>query len=54
MVTPPGRLGPLALRNRIVKSATFEGATPRGEVKDRHVHFHRAVDAGGAAMKTVS
>jgi 2,4-dienoyl-CoA reductase-like NADH-dependent reductase (Old Yellow Enzyme family) len=54
MVTPPGQLGPLALRNRIVKSATFEGATPRGEVTDRLVDFHRAVAAGGAAMTTVA
>ena len=50
----PGRLGPLTLRNRVVKAATFEGATPRGEVTDRLVEFHRAVAAGGVGMTTVA
>jgi len=50
----PGRLGPLTLRNRFVKAATFEGATPRGAVTDRLVEFHRGVGAGGAAMTTVA
>src|SRR3954452_22133176 len=50
----PGALGPLQLRNRIIKSATFEGATPRGEVTDRLVDFHRQVAAGGVAMSTVA
>jgi 2,4-dienoyl-CoA reductase-like NADH-dependent reductase (Old Yellow Enzyme family) len=50
----PGRLGPLTLRNRFVKAATFEGATPHGEVTDRLVEFHRAVAAGGVGMTTVA
>jgi 2,4-dienoyl-CoA reductase-like NADH-dependent reductase (Old Yellow Enzyme family) len=50
----PGRLGPLTLRNRFVKAATFEGATPRGEVTDRLIAFHRAVAAGGVGMSTVA
>src|SRR3954454_22405274 len=54
MVTDAGVLGPLPLRNRIIKSATFEGATPRGEVTDRLVDFHRQVAAGGVAMSTVA
>src|SRR3954454_17773216 len=54
MVTDAGVLGPLQLRNRIIKSATFEGATPRGEVTDRLVDFHRQVAAGGVAMSTVA
>src|SRR4051795_11806010 len=58
MVTPSafgsGVLGPLTLRNRIIKSATFEGATPRGQVTDRLVEFHRQVAAGGVAMSTVA
>ena len=49
-----GRLGPLTLRNRFVKAATFEGATPNGEVTDRLVEFHRAVAAGGVGMTTVA
>jgi 2,4-dienoyl-CoA reductase-like NADH-dependent reductase (Old Yellow Enzyme family) len=50
----PGRLGPLTLRNRFVKAATFEGATPRGQVTDRLVEFHRAVAAGGVGLTTVA
>src|SRR5947209_2261245 len=50
----PGTLGPIQLRNRIVKSATFEGAAPRGEVTDRLVEFHGEVAAGGVAMSTVA
>ena len=50
----PGRLGPLTLRNRFVKAATFEGATPKGEVTDRLIAFHRAVAAGGVGMSTVA
>lgn len=53
-VFEPARLGPLTLRNRIVKAATFEGATPRGEVGDRLVAFHRRVAEGGVAMSTVA
>ncbi|MFE3291159.1 NADH:flavin oxidoreductase [Rhodococcus sp. NPDC059234] len=50
----PAELGPLTLRNRIVKAATFEGVMPRGAVSDELVEFHRAVAAGGAALTTVA
>ncbi|WP_425414628.1 NADH:flavin oxidoreductase [Pseudonocardia spinosispora] len=50
----PARLGPVRLRNRIIKAATFEGRTPRGVVTDELIEFHRAVAAGGAAMTTVA
>ncbi|MFI6517701.1 NADH:flavin oxidoreductase [Spirillospora sp. NPDC050679] len=50
----PARLGPLTLRNRVVKAATFEGRTPQALVTDRLIAFHRAVAAGGAAMTTVA
>ena len=53
-VFAPARLGPLTLRNRIIKAATFEGVTPGGKVSDAHVDFHRRVAAGGAAMTTVA
>lgn len=53
-VLQPARLGPLTLRNRIVKAATFEGATPKGAVTDRLVEFHRAVARGGAGLSTVA
>lgn len=50
----PARLGPLTLRNRIIKSATFEGATPKRLVTPQLVAFHRRIAAGGAAMSTVA
>ncbi|MEZ5383542.1 MAG: NADH:flavin oxidoreductase [Microthrixaceae bacterium] len=50
----PYRLGPIKLRNRIVKAATFEGVMPRGAVTDDLIDFHRRVAAGGAAMTTVA
>jgi 2,4-dienoyl-CoA reductase-like NADH-dependent reductase (Old Yellow Enzyme family) len=50
----PARLGPLTLRNRFIKAATFEGSSPRGQVTDALVDFHRRVGEGGAAMTTVA
>jgi 2,4-dienoyl-CoA reductase-like NADH-dependent reductase (Old Yellow Enzyme family) len=50
----PVTLGPLRLRNRTVKAATFEGRSPGGVVTDDLVEFHRRVAAGGVAMTTVA
>lgn len=50
----PMRLGPLALKNRFVKAATFEGVMPRGRVSDALIDFHTEVARGGAAMTTVA
>jgi 2,4-dienoyl-CoA reductase-like NADH-dependent reductase (Old Yellow Enzyme family) len=50
----PGRLGPITLRNRIIKSATFEAATPRGQVTDDLIDFHLKVARGGVGMTTVA
>ncbi len=50
----PAHLGPITLRNRIIKAATFEGRTPKGAVTDDLVEFHRAVARGGVAMTTVA
>ena len=53
-VFAPAELGPVTLRNRIIKAATFEGRTPRGEVGEELVEFHRRVAAGGVGMTTVA
>src|SRR5664280_710943 len=50
----PMTLGPLTLKNRMIKSATFEGASPKGVVSDALVAFHQRVAEGGAAMTTVA
>lgn len=50
----PYQLGPLTLKNRIVKAATFEGVMRAGKVTDELIDFHRRVAAGGAAMTTVA
>src|SRR5688572_20581473 len=50
----PARLGPIALRNRIVKAATFEGMSPESVVTDTLIEFHRRMAGGGVALTTVS
>ncbi|MEV5298043.1 NADH:flavin oxidoreductase [Amycolatopsis methanolica] len=53
-VFAPARLGPVELRNRIIKAATFEGATPDALVTDRLIEFHRRQARGGVGMTTVA
>ena len=53
-VFSPARLGPITLRNRIIKAATFEARTPGGLVSDELIAFHRAMAAGGVGMTTVA
>lgn len=53
-VFEPARLGPITLRNRTIKAATFEGVTPDALVTDDLIEFHRAVAAGGVGMTTVA
>lgn len=50
----PGTLGPLTLKNRFIKAATFEGVMARGRVSDALIDFHAGVARGGAAMTTVA
>jgi 2,4-dienoyl-CoA reductase-like NADH-dependent reductase (Old Yellow Enzyme family) len=53
-VFEPARLGPLTLKNRIIKAATFEGAAPKGAVSDQLIDFHVRMASGGVAMTTVA
>ena len=50
----PAVLGPVSLRNRIIKAATFEGLSRRGAVTDALIDFHRAFAAGGVGMTTLA
>src|SRR3954451_18961370 len=50
----PAAIGPVTVRNRIVKAATFEGRTPKRVVTPELVEFHRRFAAGGVGMTTVA
>ncbi|MCW2794293.1 MAG: NADH:flavin oxidoreductase/NADH oxidase [Nocardioides sp.] len=53
-VFAPATLGPVQLRNRIVKAATFEGRAPHGRVTDELIDYHLAVAEGGVGLSTVA
>jgi len=47
----PGHIGKMKLKNRIVRSAAFEGAgSPTGEVTDNMIRMHRAYAEGGVSL----
>lgn len=48
------KLGPVTLRNRIIKAATFEASTPDALVTDDLIRYHRLPAAGGVGMTTVA
>lgn len=50
----PAKLGPLTLRNRVIKAATFEARTPDALVTDDLIEYHRLPAACGVAMTTVA
>ncbi len=53
-VFAPATLGPVRLRNRTVKAATFEGRAPQGQVTDALIDYHLAVARGGVGLTTVA
>ena len=53
-VFAPATLGPVQLRNRTVKAATFEGRTPDGQVTDALIDYHLAPARGGVGLTTVA
>ena len=50
-VFSPAKLGPITLRNRIVKAATFEAASPDALVTDDLINYHRRPAAGHPAAQ---
>lgn len=53
-VFAPATLGPVSLRNRVIKAATFEGRTPDGLVTDDLIDYHLAPSRGGVGLTTVA
>jgi 2,4-dienoyl-CoA reductase-like NADH-dependent reductase (Old Yellow Enzyme family) len=53
-ILTPTRLGPVPLRNRIVKCATYETRTRDGLVTDDLIAWHREFARGGVAMTTLA
>ena len=53
-VFTPAALGPVTLRNRIIKAATFEASTPNALVSEDLITYHRLPAAGGVGMTTVA
>ena len=50
----PIQLGPVRLRNRVIKAATSEGRSPEGLVTTDLIDFHRSFAEGGIGMTTVA
>lgn len=50
----PAVLGPVTLRNRVIKAATSEGRSPDGLVTDDLIAFHKRFADGGVGMTTVA
>jgi 2,4-dienoyl-CoA reductase-like NADH-dependent reductase (Old Yellow Enzyme family) len=50
----PAQLGPVTLRNRVIKAATSEGRSPHGLVTDDLIDFHVRYARGGVGMTTVA
>jgi 2,4-dienoyl-CoA reductase-like NADH-dependent reductase (Old Yellow Enzyme family) len=53
-VLAPAKLGPVQLRNRVIKAATYEGRNRKSLVTDELIEFHREIAAGGVGMTTVA
>ena len=50
----PMKLAALELRNRVIKTATFEGMTPNGIPSDDLIEHHRRLAEGGVGLTTVA
>lgn len=50
----PTSIGPIRLRNRTIKAATYEGMSEGGIASPELVHFHRNLARGGVGLTTVA
>ncbi len=50
----PVRLGDLVLRNRVARTAAFEGMSPGGAPSEALIEHHRAMAEGGVGLTTVA
>jgi 2,4-dienoyl-CoA reductase-like NADH-dependent reductase (Old Yellow Enzyme family) len=50
MYATPMRIGPLEIKNRFVRSATYEGMAHDGKVTDKHVELYKALAKGGVGL----
>lgn len=50
----PGKIGPLTLRNRTIRSAAFEGMCPNNAPSQMLHDYHVSVAAGGIGMTTLA
>ena len=50
----PGRIGPVELRNRTIRSAAFEGMGRDNGPTDMLLDYHRRVAEGGVGMTTLA
>lgn len=53
-VFSPASLGPITLRNRTIKAATYEGLSHNGRVTQDLIDFHLKVAEGGVGMTTLA
>ncbi len=53
-VLAPAELGPVTLRNRVIKAATYEGLSYHARVTEDLVGFHVGYARGGVGMTTVA
>ena len=50
----PGKIGPLTLRNRTIRSSAFESMCPGNKPSKELLDYHHSVAAGGIGMTTVA
>lgn len=50
----PGKIGPLTVRNRTIRSAAFESMCPGNAPSKELLDYHHSVAAGGVGMTTVA